>query len=279
MIRVLLAVVFVMLLPSSMHAAPQRTIHLYGDSISRGYGLGGFSDLIPTDHPLYLLRSPASMIESVFSDNGITDSVRYAGDLFIGGIEQTDRLEQDWDSGLIRVGDILVFEDAGPAAMPDDYEQQWRALRAVATEYHPVTLLMLEMFDFPPAPEDSQYATALGLSERTRNQASAAAAAAQMPYVGQTLRVHLRDTMVQARSSARVYDQVDLILPDGIHPNVWGQMLLVGEVLKAAGYSPLIHSVASLQALAEANWYILAGTSPTFTPYRARQYVEWLLRR
>lgn len=272
-------------------ASYSRVIHLYGDSISRGFGLARFADTVDSSDPMYSLRSVASMIDLVFADNDIYDAATYAGNLFTVGTwdANTDQLADAWDNGTIRVGDVLVFEDAGDAPFdPDVYEDQFWSGRQAVTAEHPVTLLMLDMFDYPPAPPDSQYGLQLtgSLSGLLRSRGAAVRSAAQtpMPYVGQTLLVPLRTTMDSARASAQVVDGVPLIQPDGIHPNVWGQMLIAGEILKAAGYRPQIKSLASVQAVVAQNYVALgygghgyAGQG--WTASRASDYVTWLLKR
>jgi hypothetical protein len=37
--------------------------------------------------------------------------------------------------------------------------------------------------------------------------------------------------MTHARSAAQIVNGVALMHPDGIHPNVWGQMVIAGEIL------------------------------------------------
>src|SRR3546814_17858908 len=102
------------------------------------------------------------------------------------------------------------------------------------------------------------------------NQATYAAATADLGCIGQTIWLDMNAKMDQWRNSALTADGVNVIHEDGIHPNVWGQMLMTGEIMKAIGLRPHIADVPSALALAEANYPALASGGPGFTAHRAR---------
>jgi hypothetical protein len=79
------------------------------------------------------------------------------------------------------------------------------------------------------------------------------------------------------RRSALRIDGVDVMRPDGVHPNVWGQMKMTQHYLVAAKLDGYVTEVGPLQDLAEQNAAVLGYGSPTFTGARARTYVAAML--
>ncbi|MCC6178754.1 MAG: hypothetical protein IT305_25895 [Chloroflexi bacterium] len=263
---------------------PERVIHLYGDSIFRGWALRTFTPA-PT-HPLYSLRSPTSTIAALFAEHGIPDAVVYAG-CVLGGrpgapsfsdpVVTPESIRQAIADGAIRPGDLVVLEEAGQhVGAADWYEDAFVSLRAAATDTVATTLLMLTTPDYRPAREDCQYDRPLS-DGRTLNQIVRAVASAERPYPGRTLLVDLDAEMDRCRAAALARDGVDLMHGDGVHPNVWGQLLVVGQILCTGGYLERLISANGLRELVAANADLLAYGARTFTPRRAREYVTWLL--
>src|SRR3546814_19826422 len=81
------------------------------------------------------------------------------------------------------------------------------------------------------------------------NQATYAAATADLGCIGQTIWLDMNAKMDQWRNAALTADGDNVIHEDGIHPNVWGQMLMTGEIMKAIGLRPYIADVPSALAL------------------------------
>jgi hypothetical protein len=255
-----------------------RAIVLFGDSISRGYALGGFADVPElATHPLYEFRSIASMGNPALRENGRPEVIAYAGNA-VREPSAPARVQSLISDGVIRRGDVVFIEDAGDyARFSPQYRDELIALRRAVVEREAVTCVLMTMFDYSSDPA-FQFDTkdAAGM---TRNDAIRAAAAADIPHVGDTILLDMNAKMDEWRTSALGQDGVDVIHADGIHPNVWGQMFMTGEILKAAGvgYLATINSAASL---AQANWDVLRYGSPYWTgPTRAGQFADHCLRR
>jgi hypothetical protein len=75
---------------------------------------------------------------------------------------------------------------------------------------------------------------------------------------------------------------IDPIHPDGVHPNCWGQWLMVREIFQAMGYPDLrTMKIDSVVKLAWENWKALGyGTKDkSWTPDRSTLYIRRLLRQ
>jgi len=262
----------------------QRKIHLIGDSISKGYALGEYEDTLSPSNPLWPLRSISSMANNTLYGVGIKDEFYYTGlpaVNFSSDIEATEvAIRAIVNNGTIRSGDVVIFEDAGPHIEdPDTYQEQWEFLRAAVVDRFDITLVMMSMFSYSPAPNDNRYDVTFG--SRTMNAATLAAATSLVPNErGQTLFFDMKTNMDGWETSAYGSDLVPVMLPDGIHPNVWGQARMAGEILKLLRYRPYLGStVPGLEAVASANWVALAYGSPYFSSVKAATYMRDCLLR
>jgi hypothetical protein len=266
----------------------RRFIHLIGDSLSKGYALGAYSEQIIANGPsdprnaILLFASISSMANNVLYENGIRDEFNYTG---IPAVNLSSDISTTVASiralvanGTIRSGDVVVAEDAGPHNQdPDLYQSQWEQFRAAVVDRFDITLVMMSMFSYPNAAADSQYSTLFGTApnQRTMNAATVAAYQATIPNErGQTLWIDMKTAMDNWRSSAKSVDNVDVMHPDDIHPNVWGQALMVGELLKALQYRPYLNTADGLKNLAYTQYAQLKYGSTTFNALRAFQYMH-----
>lgn len=263
-----------------------KAIHLYGDSIARGYALKQFADEVSSSHPMYGFRSIAAMANALLADNGLPHVVAYGGLALTyvdgGYVSGAATIRARVSSGVIRSGDVVVIEDAGEHSCdPDEYEALMLDVRRAVTERHDVTCILMSMFDYqvPPNSLPPQYQFDYPFGGRSMNDATRAAAAAQIAAVGQTLYLDMNAIMDQWRGSAMRADGVEVMHPDGIHPNVWGQMRMTGEILKAAGLRPYLSVDITNRALARANYQALAYGSSSFTASRAEAYSTYCLLR
>lgn len=258
----------------------KQTIHLYGDSISRGYGLGEFADTVTPSHPLFLLRSIASMANAILYDSGHKDTVVYRGSLY-GHPTVESEIREAIRTGAIRSGDTIVLEDAGDTNMdPDDYQAKFEGYRAAVADKHDITVVLMSMFDYPPAPVDHQFDALFGT--RTMNDAIRAATDAPLALIGQTIYTDMNAVM-DYESMEGPYRTgnyaIPFMHPDGIHPNVWGQLLMTGEILKAAGYSGALSSAASIQTVVAGNLNLAGYGSPYFSAGIAQAMVNHMVIR
>lgn len=115
-----------------------RIIHLYGDSIFHGWALRDFPEALDPAHPLYAFRSIPSMANAALQDNGCTVRFAYGG-AAIGDPAAPQTIRDRIAAGVIRSGDVVVFEDAGShGSDPAAYCAQWQALRAAAGDRHDI---------------------------------------------------------------------------------------------------------------------------------------------
>jgi hypothetical protein len=160
---------------------------------------------------------------------------------------------------------VLVFADAGPHdSDPDAYQARWEQVRRAASGAA-VTILMLDMFDYVTHTEmagrsaneyryDVPFVGAASGKRRTINEATLAAANTTIPGVARTVFVPLNAAMDKQR--ARLLDAYRLPVVDkgGVHANVWGQCVMVGTILKAAGME--VHPAAKgpFASIFRMNW-------------------------
>jgi hypothetical protein len=261
-------------------------VHLYGDSISRGRAVGQFEDgetPLNPGHPLYRFRSIASMANWALEHNGRAERFVYCGNI------EPDVIRALIRSRVIRAGDTIILEDAGDyTAGPRAYYAFWRRVREAASA-EGVKVVMMTMFDYcrggnmacDPA---MQYDTPIGaqgtLNDATRRAAGLTAnpvAPNGHAFDGALHLIDMNWVMDAWRASALSIDGVDVMLPDGVHPNVWGQMKMTQHYLAAAGLSQYVVDVDPMQDLAEEHHRLLAYGSTTFTGERARTYVAAML--
>lgn len=269
----------------------QHQIHILGDSISRGYGLGVFSDQVPSTHPLFKFRAIWSMINDTFAENNIRDVSVWRNDIIPAngpGAEVAPNLVRNAiTNGIIKSGDAVVISDAGniipdhntplTPAQIDTYKQNWINMIRAICQPHNVTCVMMSMYDYPPAMLTGQFDT--NFSGRTLNQVTYEAWLEQQDKVcGQVLYINMNFQMDNLVAAAQSQDNLPVMFSDGIHPNVWGQMLMAGEIMKVLGYRPLINSVNWAKNLVNANLASVQYGS-NITASRAGQYVDALLMR
>lgn len=260
-----------------------KVIWLYGDSISRGFATGTFTDLMSPTDPLFQFASIANMADMALSENGV---INQAIVVYAGNISAAD-IGAKFASGLIRSGDVVVVEDAAVpsasiATTPDQYRDWWLTIRDAATRYHDVTLVMMTMFDYChdgnlACTTTNQFDTVQSGGKTWNDAIREAASADPDDYVGQTLLIDMNAAMDNWRSSALSLDGIDVMHGDGIHPNVWGQMKMVGLILRTCGLRYMINTVETMKALASANIATLKYGVSSFTASRATVYVPYLM--
>jgi hypothetical protein len=246
------------------------TLHLCGDSIARGFGLGTFASKVPPSHPLYVFRAIWSMGNVVLEENNIAARIAHVPIGLQDGSPPWELLERV-SRRTIRSGDWVFFEDAGPhGSEPDEYESNWNGMLQSAAGPG-IHRALLTMFDYPPAPLEARYD--VSFKGRTMNDVNRAAAQAN----GAVL-VDSNKSMDAWVAFARQTDGASVMHPDGVHPNVWGQLRMLKDLLITAGLRSSLRTVASLQSPAAANYRLLAYGAPAWTPQRARAYCASLLQ-
>jgi hypothetical protein len=161
---------------------------------------------------------------------------------------------------MIGPKDIVIFEDAGDTSMnPDQYQDELETLIAAAS---PAKVYVMTMFDYSPAPENSQFDKPFvgepSGAARTMNDAIRAAAAAKgATVIDMNAAMDAFQAYMAGQTATHDFDNL------GIHPFVFSQTLMVGEILRAIGATPYIRSILSLTTPARANWQALQYNTPT----------------
>ena len=277
-----------------------RVCHLLGDSIMRGFALGRFwdggavdpttdrttatADRLNVDHPLYAWNSISSCMNAIIRENGLSR-------LGIGylGLADADNVRTLVNADVIRAGDWVVFEDAGShRADPVGYFRMVREWRKAATDRVATHCLLMTMFDyqplrgrFPNTEYDKRYRIADGrmisINMATKMAANSIIQPSQS-LPGSTRVIDMNRSM-DAWRRACLRQGVDTMHQDGIHPNVWGQWLMVCEIFKAMGYPRLRTLRIDREiAVAKKNWRMLGygTTSPQWTPDRSALWLRHL---
>lgn len=259
--------------------AYRTAIHPCGDSVVGGYALGDAAP--PATHPLFAIRSPSSTLRYLLAGAGVSDVGVGGGTTLIGSEPFADeaelavypeRLAVMLDQRVIRNGDTLVLEDAGPhGGDPVWYRDALRALLAVAATRPALTVLLLTTPSLPPAPLGSQWDALFG--GQSHNGMIRAVAAE--PWPCDVVLVDWAAAFATHHAYALGQWGVPLMHADGIHPNVWGQLLLVRLILEYGLLLPRITTTAPLRTLLKANKPLIAYGSP----YCTDQCVDDLVTR
>ena len=271
----------------------RRVIHLYGDSLFRGHGLGRLPEAFSTEEiltdPLWPLRSPAATVNLLLSETDPRHAVDAYGSvvsgsdvaIFAGLSGQPDQAAADQTSaavkaairlGHIRPSDVLVFADAGlHDSDPDAYQARWEQVRRAASDVA-VTILIMDMFDYVTHLEigghgadeyryDVAFDGSRGGGRRTMNEATRAAAVADMPGAARTILVPLNAAMDRRREKLAENYRLPVVDKGGVHANVWGQCVMVGALLQAAGLRPRPAADGAFASIIRKNWKRLRYSS------------------
>lgn len=201
----------------------QRVVHFYGDSIGRGRGLGEYEMSSSLDR----IEDTAQLL---LRDNGVSNKqllFRYAW------TQDTGQMAAELKAGMIRDGDIIVYEDAGQHE-DDIGKRRQRFLnieKIVRDSGRKVQLVFTTMFDYQPASGfyNSNYDALVGDSGMTMNQVVVQVAAS-----GSTSLLDWNEQMDSAVVALTPYG-ISPMLPDGVHPNALGNVLLAASLVKYAG--------------------------------------------
>lgn len=260
--------------------------------------------------PLWCMHSMASVMNTLFaasglltaSDHGqkIPDAKRvaaYAGPLGMPLLPdvkaRSTALTQLIDAGIIRDGDVVIFEDAGYNGQnPDAYEQDWLTIGRAMLPRVAATFIMYDMFDdIPEEPVmgippdgfryDAPFPSPATGGTRSHNQAlrDAAAKLAAMPdNKGKLLLIDMRRRMDAFRAALRDTLGVPALMPEGIHPNAWGEAFVVRELLREAGLAGQLTNTAPYRDLLVANASRLALDDKPVDQDKAGAFIDaWLI--
>lgn len=179
-----------------------RTVWLYGDSISRGWGLGEFEYPSP-------INSVWGIANLLAAENGHPEiTVRWRG------YQDPQRLWLDRHENIVAGGDVIIFENAGPHFGPEAYRLWLQLWRESAGDNR---LILTTTPDNRPAGDINDYST---INPVVREEATS-----------------LLDWEVDFERLEPVAQEhgVSLMHPDGIHPNAFGNFVMAVSILRGQG--------------------------------------------
>jgi lysophospholipase L1-like esterase len=249
------------------------TIHLYGDSITHGYAAGAFSSEIKPSNPFWPMRSIWAVANQILEENAAPYRVDYISGKSLHPSPSSANPFTDLPRGILTPGDWVVLEDAGNhGGNPAAYMAAWLNVIDDIRRVDDVSILMMTMFDYPPAQRLAQFDTPFnGVTMNTATERAAKAAGAKI--------LDLNALMDLFQSTARARFGVSVMHRDGVHPNAWGQAFMTGQILKAVGAGPYIRSVNTLWAGIEPNWQRYGYGAADWTAFRARALLNLSLGR
>ncbi len=226
---------------------PGQRLMLKGDSITKGYGTGNYTDPSPLrrlpDIANILLRDNLPKAPPMSSLPFIWEGLHPDGtpktvDTLAGEIKINLR------RGDLRTGDWLIYEDAGeldrfvqPAPLPnthDIYRRYRASLRAMVFEAEGAVdrehIRFMTMFDYAPKAPWSTWDGPLDDGVHTGNDAVRDEAAA----LGVTL-IDMNRIMDRAQEHVAAQGWGRVVGPDGIHPNVYGNIVMVLAIIDSLG--------------------------------------------
>lgn len=259
--------------------------------------------------PLWPMHSVASAMNSLFAASGLltTDDggatipaatvvAAYAGALGLPFAKDVAAraafIRERIDAGVIRDGDVVVFEDAGFHGQdPDAYADNLMLLGRTLRDRVDVTLVLMDMFDAIPEekvmglpPEafrfEAPYPSPRSGGQRSHNQVireTAARLSALPDGKGRVVLLPMRSRMDAFRTALSETLGAQAIMPEGIHPTPWGEAFLVREILRGADLAPLLTDREPYLALLAANAARLSQPRHEVDPTRARPFIDaWL---
>jgi hypothetical protein len=219
------------------------TIDLFGDTILRGFALQRPPEQVKSDDPLSHFKSPSSLANLLLSENRIPLRVQFSGHLM------PSKFAAACVAARLAAGGsrAIVLADGGEHNCdPDAYQAEWEAIVSVATN---VPVVMMSMFDYPPAPRNCRYSQHFGA--RTMNDATYAAFQTLARKNSRAIWIDMKSKMDEFRVTLQKEAGAAAIHYDGIHPTALGQLYLIGTILRAleikvpTAWSLMNHALAS----------------------------------
>lgn len=227
---------------------PGQRIVIHGDSITKGYGFGNYTDPSP-------LRSLHGIAGILLGENlavapelpKLTYQWRLGPDKTpVGPDTVAAEVKGQIQRGEIRPGDWLIYEDAGgiddsvhPAPWPDArdmYARYRKSLRDMIQEATKTIgrdhILLTTMFDYEPSAKCRwcRWDAPLDDGRQTGNGAVRDEAMAQGVQL-----IDMNRIMDAANSHTVALGFGRMVGPDGIHPNVYGNFVMVLAIAEALG--------------------------------------------
>lgn len=212
----------------------RKIYHFYGDSISRGGGNGRFESVRP-------LNRIQDIAQKYIADQGIGKNeiyFRYAWSLAPQGMANDLRkaMADDLRNGIIRKGDVVLFEDAGPHQNNIEKRSTYLKEMIAIFKNSGVPLVFTTMFDYsPPVAYFNSYYDQPISDNESMNRLVVRLADACCDVLDWNAQMDNLSNRISIRHG--IYPTH----PDGVHPNIIGNLLLAKATLNYLGI-PTINS-------------------------------------
>lgn len=229
------------------------TVHMYGDSIFKGWGFGQY------DHPSPLNRIDRIAALMAGGKVGFNRTSEQAPSQICGAVK----------AGEIRRGDTIIFENAGPHFNNNTKYRRW--LEGVAWCSRKHKLVLTTMFDYNPDPVTvpfSTYDDPVGAGGSVNSLVAAFARQKRVGLIDWNYRMDWARAALQPLGVKVVHD-------DGIHPTPWGNILMAASLVKQQGLSVKTVAVVDALMLAQPD-LVVRNLSPAFTRVQAEAWLRLL---
>lgn len=260
--RFYLTALAALILAAPATAAQPRTVHMYGDSITSGWGYGTYDSA----SPLNRIDRIATLLARA---NGSSLRFRKAGH------QDPAAICRDVLTGKVRKHDSVVFEDAGPHTDQALGYRNWLGYVVFCARAKPALktrLTLGTMFDYDPNPVSTPFATydavlpdgsGLTINDVTRQ-------------VARKHKTGLLDWNRLMDTAIRDLPGLMLVHPDGIHPTVFGNIVMAASILRREGVAvrnvgPLVDAI-----MADHDRIVTARFTPAFTRAQAEAWTQRL---
>lgn len=237
-----------------------KTVHLYGDSIFKGWGFGEY------DYPSPLNRI-GDIAAILAADNGADIAFNRTT------VQDPYHVLEGIVTGTIQPGDRIVYEDAGPreSTAAAIGERLRRFAFAAAFRREPSMTVLTTMFDYNPmadATHDEPLADGSGVHANFVTW-----------YVAQEMGCGFIDWNKAMDDAREVLEPqgVPVVHPDGIHPTPWGNVLLAASLVRYEGVAVANVGRVVDAFVAEQQTLESRGLAPTFSRGDADGWVRFLV--
>jgi hypothetical protein len=211
------------------------TVHFAGDSIIKGYGFADYSN----PSPLARIQDICTLL---LDANVASHPVMHRLENANYGARPGALIADNIASGAIGPNDWIIYEDAADARLYRDYRTELRLL-ADASEGANRTLLLMTMFDYATSGTYNMYDRLTDdVPVKTINDAFRDEGVVRGNRV-----IDMNACMDGYHDYLLANGWGSPVLPDGVHPNVFGNTLMAFRILRSLGYNIDTWDISSLE--------------------------------
>lgn len=203
-----------------------RIYWLIGDSVFRGYATKSLD--VPVVDRLKPLCHPESIVNIIAASNSSDLRAIFSGALMLSHI--TEMLMDE-----VQPQDVVAFQDAGLHCQSLEAHLHYiRMMRSLCLDLKPIPTVLLTIPSADPATAAYRFDVPVA-GGKTINDVIREAAIAPHPHLSRCRLLDLDAIFNKVHLWAREEYGITLLLDDGIHPNVWGNLVLGIGLSLAAG--------------------------------------------